>query len=228
MPCSRIEIDMVCKLQLKVVLLLMWLLAPALCQAESFYRYLNEQGSVVVDFRIPPQYVKGGYEILNQDGMVIEVVPPEPDASQRNDRDNQRRRAANAKAEQERLLRWDESLLRRYSTLEDIEAARDRALRDLRIRVSILKSNRRSLRQKIENAQARVAEAERLRREPAAMDLDLIKETKTEIDALERAINDRQQQIASVSADFEEDMERFRQLQDVVVLRRSMESSYNR
>jgi len=156
--------------------------------------------------------------------MVIEVIPPELDASQKDDRASQRRRTEAAIAEQERLRRWDESLLRRYSTVEDIEAARDRSLRDLRIRVSILKSNRRSLRQKIENAQARVAEAERLGREPAAIDLELIGETKAEIDAIERAVSDRQQQIAAVNADFQTDIERFRALQEVVTLRRSMES----
>jgi len=93
-------------------------------------------------------------------------------------------------------------LLRRYSTVEDIEAARDRALRDLKIRVSILKSNRRSLRQKIENAQARVAEAERVGGKPSATDLDMIEETKREIDSTERAIADREAQIEAVRADF--------------------------
>lgn len=215
---------MVSKFLASAVLCLGLVLTSGLCQAENFYRYTNEQGSVVVDFRIPTQYVKGGYEILNQDGMVIEVIPPELDASQRNNRTSQRLRAEAAKAEQDRLRRWDESLLRRYSTVEDIEAARDRSLRDLRIRVSILKSNRRSLRQKIENAQARVAEAERLDREPADIDLALISETKSEIDAIERAVSDRQAQIARVNADFQADIERFMALQDVVTLRRSMEN----
>jgi len=215
---------MVSKSKVVVGLILGLALSSSISVAENFYRYRNEQGSVVVDFRIPTQYVKGGYEILNHDGMVIEVIPPELDASQKDDRASQRRRTEAAIAEQERLRRWDESLLRRYSTVEDIEAARDRSLRDLRIRVSILKSNRRSLRQKIENAQARVAEAERLGREPAAIDLELIGETKAEIDAIERAVSDRQQQIAAVNADFQTDIERFRALQEVVTLRRSMES----
>jgi hypothetical protein len=49
----------------------------------------------------------------------------------------------------------------RYSTVADIEAARDRALRDLQIRLSILKGNRRSLKQKVENYQAQAADLER-------------------------------------------------------------------
>ena len=64
-----------------------------------------------------------------------------------------RRLEAAASAEQQRLREWDESLLLRYSTVADIEAARERALRDLRIRLSILKGNKRSLKQQAENYQ---------------------------------------------------------------------------
>ena len=211
------------KLPLWVVCLAL-LGAPAWVLADNFYRYTNEQGSVVVDFRIPPKYVPYGYEILNNDGMVIEVVPAQPDVEQRDTIAAQREREASARVERERLREWDESLLRRYSTVSDIESARDRALRDLKIRVSILKSNRRSLRQKIENAQARVAEAERVGREPLLQDLDIIDATKADIDATERSIAEREQQIENVYADYDADIERFKQLQEVVELRRSLET----
>ena len=90
--------------------------------------------------------------------------------------------------------------------------------------MSILKSNRRSLRQKIENAQARVAEAERVGGKPSSTDLDMIEETKREIDSTERAIADREAQIEAVRADFWADSQRFKQLKEVVELRRSLES----
>ena len=156
--------------------------------------------------------------------MVIQVVPPALTSEQRNNEQARRKRELDASLEQRRLQEWDESLLRRYSTVEDIEAARDRALRDLKIRVSILKSNRRSLRQKIENAQARVAEAERVGGKPSPTDLDMIEETKREIDRTERAIADREAQIEAVRADFWADSQRFKQLKEVVELRRSLES----
>jgi len=94
--------------------------------------------------------------------------------------------------------------------------------------VSILKSNRRGLRQTIENAQARVAERERAGREPSAMDLDVISETKKEIESTERSIAERQLQIEEVRADFWADAQRFEQLNDVVELRRSLESPSQR
>jgi len=58
----------------------------------------------------------------------------------------------------------------------------------------------------------------------SATDLDMIKETKREIDSTERAIADREGQIEAVRADFWADAQRFKQLKEVVDLRRSLES----
>ena len=63
--------------------------------------------------------------------------------------------------EQEELRKWDQSLLLRYSTISDIEASRERNLSELKIRISILHSNIRSLKQQVESNQSRAADIER-------------------------------------------------------------------
>ena len=195
----------------------------AWAQTTNLYRYQDDSGVVVVDWRVPAEYVDHGYEVLDETGRVLRVVPRALTDSEKRDASKARDLEVEAIAEQERLQAWDESLLLRYSTTEDIEAARDRALRDLQIRVSILKSNRRSLRQQAENAQARVAESERLGNAPRPEDLDYIADVKREIDGTERQIAEREAQIEVVSAEYQLDIDRFQQLQDVVALRQSME-----
>jgi hypothetical protein len=195
----------------------------AWAQTTNLYRYQDDSGVVVVDWRVPPEYVDHGYEVLDETGRVLRVVPRALTDSEKRDASKARDLEVEAIAEQERLQVWDESLLLRYSTTKDIEAARDRALRDLQIRVSILKSNRRSLRQQAENAQARVAESERLGNAPRPEDLDYIADVKREIDGTERQIAEREAQIEVVSAEYQLDIDRFQQLQDVVALRQSME-----
>ena len=195
----------------------------AWAQTTNLYRYQDDSGVVVVDWRVPAEYVDHGYEVLDETGRVLRVVPRALTDSEKRDASKARDLEAEAIVEQERLQAWDESLLLRYSTTEDIEAARDRALRDLQIRVSILKSNRRSLRQQAENAQARVAESERLGNAPRPEDLDYIADVKKEIDGTERQIAEREAQIEVVSAEYQLDIDRFQQLQDVVALRQSME-----
>lgn len=200
-------------------LLLGW---PGLAPAGELYRYTNQEGNMVVDYRIPPEYAAAGYEVLNDKGVVIRVVHRELSLEERADRDLQQRLAAEAEAEQKRLQEWDESLLLRYSTIEDIEAARERTLRDLRIRVSILKSNKRTLKQQVESYQAQAADQERQGRAVDAAHLKAIEDLQGEIATTDRYIADRQEEIAAVSATFQEDIDRFGQLLEVVELRRAL------
>jgi hypothetical protein len=190
--------------------------------ARELYRYTNDQGNMVVDYQVPPEYVPKGYEILNEKGMVIEVVPRELSEEERANRDIQVRLAEEAQAEQERLREWDETLLLRYSTIEDIEAARERALSNLRIRVSILKSNKRSLKTQVENYQAQAADQERRGQPVDVKHVNAIEELQGEIAITESAIVDRQAEIEQVSSEYEADIDRFSMLLEVVKLRRSL------
>ena len=197
------------------------LLAPA-SLAASLYRYTNEEGVTVVDYRVPTDYVGKGYEVLNKDGVVVEVVPRELTKEERKVRNSQQELEAEARAEERRLREWDESLLLRYSTLEDIEAARERALRDLRIRLSILKGNKRSLKQQVEGYQAQAADLERSGREVDVARISVMEDLQAEIATTDRSINDRALQIEEVSAAYQMDIDRFKQLLEVVALRQTL------
>jgi hypothetical protein len=197
------------------------LLAPG-CLAGNLYRYINSDGVTVVDYQVPAEYVSKGYEILNADGMVIRVVPRELTEEEKKVRNAEQEMQAAASAEEQRLREWDESLLLRYSTVADIEAARERALRDLRIRMSILKSNKRSLKQQVENYQAQAADLERSGREVDVARLSAIEDIQTEIESTDRSINDREKEIEEVSAAYQKDIERFEMLLEVVELRQTL------
>jgi vacuolar-type H+-ATPase subunit I/STV1 len=194
----------------------------ALSQGSELYRYRNKEGNVVVDHRVPPEYVSGGYEVLNENGVVIRVVPRSLTEQERADISARRNLEDAALKEQERLREWDESLLLRYSTVADIEAARDRALRELRIRVSILKSNRRTLRVQVENYQAQAADMERRKQAVDEARLKSIARLQRDIAATERQIAEREREIDEVDASFGRDIERFRMLEEVVKLRGKM------
>jgi len=191
-------------------------------ESQNLYRYTNSEGTTVVDYQVPAEYVANGYEVLDKKGTVIQVVPRELTEAEREVRDAQQLLEDQARAEEQRLREWDESLLLRYSTVADIEAARERALRDLRIRVNILKSNKRSLRQQVENYQAQAADIERRGQQVDAERLRAIEDLQDEIAITDRAIVDRQQEIEKVSQAYQQDIERFEMLLDVVELRRSL------
>jgi len=223
LQCRAIEKRMACRrLQRLLIGCGLWFAVVPLVGAANLYRYNNDRGVTVVDWRIPAEYAAKGYEVLSEQGVVIEVVPPALTSAQRADRDVLQRQLEAAEVERRRLQAWDESLLLRYSDTMDIEEARDRALRELQIRISILRSNMRALRQRVESLQSRVAAAERRNETPNQYDLDSIQALKAEIVSIERSIEDRAQQVASVTENYQADIDRFKQLQDVVDLRRRM------
>lgn len=198
--------------------------AAAQAQDRQLYRYTNDDGNQVVAYQVPPEYVAKGYEILSPTGALIDVVPAKLDASARAGMDAEARRQREAQEERERLRKWDESLLLRYSSIEDIEAARERALRDLRIRVNILKGKLRSLKQQVESYQAMAADQERLGQEVNREHLSAIADLRSEIASTERAVADRNNEIASVDESYDRDAERFSSLLDIVEMRRNLEN----
>ena len=198
-----------------------WMAPLAVAQAQM-YRYINAEGNPVIAYQVPPEYVANGYEVLSPSGVVIDVVPRQLSETQQRTLDKRQLTQREAAAEAERLRAWDESLLLRYSTVADIEAARERALRDLRIRVSVLKSNQRSLKQQIEKNQALIADQERLGNDISSMYFKAINDLRSELISTERAIEDRYAEIALQNASYDADVERFTRLLDLVELRRSL------
>lgn len=200
--------------------------AFALLSAQAFsdnlYRYKNDVGGTVVDWHVPAKYAGRGYEVLNPQGEVVEVVPRQLSSEELQNKVLVERLQQNAEVERARLAEWDKFLLVRYSSVDDIDAAHERALRELKIRLSILASNQRVSRSRLESLLARVADTERRGDAPLKQDVEAISALRTEIASTGRAIEEREAQVLEVTQDYRQDRERFEQLQDVVLLRRSL------
>jgi hypothetical protein len=193
----------------------------------QMYRYTNAEGVKVIAYQVPPEFVAGGYEVLSSTGAVVSVVPRQLGAEELQALNARERLERDVKAEQERLRKWDESLLLRYSTIDDIEAARERSLRDLRIRVSILKGKLRSLKQQVESYQALAADQERFGKTVDVEHLTAMENLRAEIRSTERAVNDRMAEISAVDASYDADVQRFASLTDIVEMRRIMAQQDN-
>jgi vacuolar-type H+-ATPase subunit I/STV1 len=203
-------------------LILAALLLATQASADNLYRYKNDVGGTVVDWHVPAEFAGRGYEVLSLQGEVLEVVTRQLSSAELENKDLVKRLQQDAAVEQARLAEWDRFLLLRYSTVEDIDAAQERSLRELKIRLSVLFSNRRSSRARLEKVLARVADLERRGAEAQQQDLETIAGLRAEIESRSRAIADREAQVVAVTKEFNDDRDRFAQLQDVVLLRRSL------
>lgn len=137
------------------LLVALGLLTATLADAAELYRYTDERGVVVLDRHgVPPQHIGRGYEVLNEQGRVVRVVPPAPTAEEM-----QRQRQEKARAAA------DVQLLRLYASPDDVERARKRKLAELDSVIGITQSNLQSLRTQQEMLRAQAAQHERAGRE---------------------------------------------------------------
>lgn len=113
------------------------LVAGQVVANSALYRYRNADNVVVIDFSIPPEFAVNGYEVITPEGRVLETVEPLrnlPSATER------------ARSREQRRL--DQFILSSYSSLEDVQQARDRRLTLLGREIEVLKSNIRELRRR--------------------------------------------------------------------------------
>jgi len=121
----------------------------------EMYRYVNDKGITVIDrLGVPPQYIGKGYQVLNDQGRVIREVPPAPTAAEIEQRKAEAARASS-----------DQQLMRMYTSVEDVDRARDRKLAELDGLTSVAKGNLQSLKTQQANLQARAADQERAGRQ---------------------------------------------------------------
>lgn len=184
----------------------------------KLYRYTTDKGVTAVDDHVPPEFVKNGYEVLSPDGRVLESVP-----RQLTGEEGVRKRAADAEAK--RLKEWDKNLLLRYSSVDDIVAARERALREIDVRLSILRTNLVSVKAQVEREQEKAADIERRGGTVPEAIASNIEKLKLEVAGIESSIAERTKDKEATNASYQKDIDRFKTLQDVVQFRRSNSSS---
>jgi hypothetical protein len=166
--------------------------AGAKAPAQPLYRYIDSRGVKVLDSQgVPAEYVGKGYEVLNQQGRVIQVVAPAPTADEL-----ARTQAARAQAAA------DQALLKKYPSLAELERARARKQLDLDGTITLARNNQQALLIQQQLVQSQAAEQERAGRPvPQAM-IDQLKELRAERDALEGKIRGYQQAKVQAEQDF--------------------------
>ena len=168
----------------------------------DYYRYINKDGVKVLNHYIPPEYVRGGYEVVSASGQVLRVVPPaltEEEAQTR----------AMEKQHQREMDVWDTELRRRFSRAADVDSAKKRKLSTLQGSLDILNSNLKNVRKQITKQHTEAAKFERRDVPIPENVLESIAMLEAKLAANEEQIHQRQQEFQQVSDKFDKDKVRF-------------------
>lgn len=110
---------------------------PLTGQAAELYRYLDRNGTLVIDRQgVPPEYAGKGYDVLNEQGRVIRKVAPALPAAELDRQARERQQAV-----------VDGQLRKLYSNVEDVDRAKARKLTELDGLMQIKKANLEAARQ---------------------------------------------------------------------------------
>jgi hypothetical protein len=184
------------------ILISLNLSTPASWAQNKYYRYTNNEGVKVINSFVPAEYVKNGYEIVTLSGQVLDVIEPAPTPEEAEKLAAQRQKEA-------QLAEWDQYLLKRYSTVADIEAAKERKLRDFEASVSILRGNATNIRGQIEQVQARAASTEREGRKVPESTINSLRALELELEDTERQLTLREADKLEIADKYDADIERF-------------------
>ncbi len=170
------------------------------------YRYVDSRGVTVLDRQgVPAEYSGKGYEVLNQRGRVIQVVPPAPTADQA--------REAYAAAQAAKVQAdADAQLLHLYSSLTDVDRARTRKLAELDALISVAQGNIQGLANQHGVLQGQAANQERAGRSVPQSLIDQMNDVRDQQQDLKVDILRYQTARQQADVEFAQDRARLQQL----------------
>lgn len=189
--------------------LLSVMFAQNLLAAEFNYRYRDDDGGVHMGYSIPPEYIANGYEVLNEHGMVVDVVLPK---SVLDARASKILAEAESRHQRELQASKDEALLRFYSTPQDVERVRQRKLQEFQNFIDIQKANTLANRKRLAALQSEAAELERNGQTVPESILQTLNTLEQKIRDAQLAIQRKQEEKHRVWLAFELDIERLNEL----------------
>jgi len=134
--------------------------------AANMYRYTDENGQIVISSTIPQEATKRGYDILNDNGRVIDTIPPAPTEEEIAAREAEKQRQKELAEQREQ----DRALLKRFSHPDQAVKAMHRKIRELEGLIQLKRGNISVISSQLDNEQSRAANMERAGREiPEAM-----------------------------------------------------------
>ncbi|MBW7472293.1 DUF4124 domain-containing protein [Marinobacter sp. M216] len=174
----------------------------------GMYRYTDENGQVVISNTIPQEATQRGYDILGNNGRVIETVDPAPTEEEIAAREAEKQRQKEREIQREK----DRLLLKRYSHPDQAVRAMHRKVRELEGLIQLKRGNIAVISSQLDNEQSRAADMERAGRDIPEASLEKIRRLESQIRDLEREIDVQNREIDALKADFKADIERLEEV----------------
>ena len=174
----------------------------------TMYRYTDENGQIVISSTIPQEATKRGYDILSNNGRVIETIPPAPTEEEIAAREAEKQRQKELAEQREQ----DRALLKRFSHPDQAVRAMHRKIRELEGIIQLKRGNISVISSQLDSEQSRAADMERAGRDIPETTLEKIRRLEAQIRDIEREISAQRQDIGEMKKAYESDIKRLEEI----------------
>ncbi|PVZ68311.1 hypothetical protein [Pelagibaculum spongiae] len=191
---------------------------PASAERKRFYRYIDEGGRTVINYTIPPKYAAKGYEIINENGMVLKKIAAALTRQEYKAQQDAKRqakllqaKATKKKAEQSRL---DAILTSTYTSVQDILYSMLKKLGNLETQINVTQGNIGRLNDQATDFLTNAANLERAGKAIPASLTRNIHDTRRQIAESQSFIEKKKAEKSQIRSRHMEDIVRFQQIRE--------------
>ncbi len=179
--------------------------------AAKLYKWVDDNGTTHYGETIPPEYANKDRAELNNSGRVIkkeEMLTPEKRRAQEHE-DAKKRAEENAVIEQKR---HDKTLTETYSTVKEIDLARNRSVQQIDARINVINSAIKTANDNLAALQKEAGSYTNANRKiPPSLEED-IQQTQTRLEKLQKDIEGPNTEKAAMEARYDADKARYIEL----------------
>lgn len=187
------------------------MLARPVAAAELF-RYINDDGVVVISSNLPPRYASRGYAVIDARGRVLREVPRQLTAEEVRVRQAEEAARAAEREAAERRRAQDQELLRLYGSPDEVARAGQRRVESIEAHIASIRAGMARLRSQQSEIEAQAAELERAGRAVPEHIVTALSRIESQLEQREADIRTREEEIERTQESFARDRERVARL----------------
>ena len=181
-------------------------------EAGKLYKWVDENGKVHYTDTPPPESAKRDREVMNEQGLVTETLAREKTDEEISAEEKMAEEEAARKRSEEAQAARDKMLLSTYTSVEEMQMARDGRIQALDAQIRVLSGSIATLETRLTNLEQ---QAEQIKAAGNPVPESLVKqqeETREELLQNQRALLARENEQEQIREKFEKEIARFKEL----------------
>ncbi len=199
-------------LAVAVVLLCFGLSVVVPAAAAELFRYINDDGVMVISSNLPPRYASRGYTVIDARGRVIREIPRQLTGDEVLARQAEEAELEAERQAAERRRAQDEELLRLYGSPDEVSRAGDRRIESIEAHMASIRASMTRLRSQQSDLQAQAAELERAGRPVPGHIVTALERIDAQLEERYAEIRAREEDIERTRESFDRDRDRVARL----------------